>query len=148
MRSQSPISESKGSIGHDVPILSVSLKTENGSRELKRENGDISMEFRYKVIYHGVDTTNSTTAGPLTFFTNAFRDELKYQLDRRVQGGSQQWILYRYGDYCPGFVNDQPSKIHVAQGEDFVCLHLKCKSENRPSSGMIWELPELIIQAE
>ncbi|KAJ5568968.1 hypothetical protein N7450_011454 [Penicillium hetheringtonii] len=117
MQSRSQTSE------HNVPILTVSLETENGSRELKRENGSISMKFRYKVTYHGVDTNNSTTACPLTFFTNVFYDELNYQLHRRVHGGSGQWIPCRYGDYCLGFVNDQPPKIHIAQSENFVCLY-------------------------
>ncbi|KAJ5100406.1 hypothetical protein N7456_006458 [Penicillium angulare] len=112
----------QGSIGHQVPILSVSLETENGSKELKRENGDIYMEFRYKVTYHGVDATNSTTAGPFTFCISIFRDELNYQLDRLVQGGSKSWVPCRYGQYCLGFVNDRPSKIQVAQSEEFVCL--------------------------
>ncbi|KAI2707409.1 hypothetical protein DTO012A7_3375 [Penicillium roqueforti] len=142
MPSQSQISD-KGSIRHNVPILSVSLETENGSTELKRQNGDISMEFRYKMTYHGVNNINFTTAGPLTFFIDVFRDELNYQLDRRVQGGSEQWIPCRYGDYCPGFVNDQPSKIHVAQSEDFVCLH---PSESWEGSftldDELWEFPD------
>jgi hypothetical protein len=161
MRSQSQISEyvafsvrsiyysiltpirNKGSVGHNVPILSVSLETENGSRELKRENGDISMNFRYKVTYHGVDTINSTTAGPLTFCTSVFHDELNYQLDRRVQSGSEQWIPCRYSGYCPGFVNDQPSKIHVAQSEGFVCLYPGESWEGSFTlDDELWEFPD------
>ncbi|KAJ5544951.1 hypothetical protein N7535_006662 [Penicillium sp. DV-2018c] len=41
MPSQSRVSESNGPITHNVPILSMSLETAPGSRELKRENGDI-----------------------------------------------------------------------------------------------------------
>jgi hypothetical protein len=133
---------SKGSIRHNVPILSVSLEAENGSRELKREN-DMSMKFEYKVTYHGVDTTNSPTAGPLTFFTNVFHDELSYKLDRRVQGDSEHWIPCRYGGYCPSFLNDQPVKIHVAQSENFVCLR---PSESWEGSftldDELWEFPD------
>lgn len=122
---RSPLLLTATDVRSDPPVSSISLETENGSRELNRTNDYIHSDIRYKVTYHRVCATGFIATDPITFCSSIFRDQINYELVRRDPKRSEQWIPCSYGSYCQlGVVNSSVSEIAVAQSESFVVFIL------------------------